>query len=158
MIETNVPIVEVDKTNLSRLWSFLQTSVKRADFIAVDLELSGLGNYSNLRNKTFQERFDRIVESVKTRSIISFGLALFYLDGTSTKQSDNDDKGVKLTCKVFNLLTMSARPFTVEPGALTFLNKHNFDFNKLIETGIIYELKNVSIENLFTYSSDTIID
>lgn len=142
MFDDNVPIIEINRLNLDRLWTYLQTSVKRADFIAIDLELSGLGNFSHLRDKPFQERYSRIRESVQTRSILSVGLALFYLE--KNEKEINDDKMIKINCRIFNIMTMAARPFTVEPGALKFLSKHGFDFNKLIETAIPYELKNVN--------------
>ena len=151
-----VPIVEVNRLNLERLWPFMQTSVKRADFIALDLELSGLGNFSKLRDKPFQERFDRIRDSVKTRSIFSIGLALFYLENSKDENPKaGDNQRVTISCRIFNLMTMAARPFTVEPGALKFLSKHGFDFNKLIETAIPYELKN--LENPLCQLLETIL-
>uniref|UniRef100_A0AC34R3Y7 Target of EGR1 protein 1 n=1 Tax=Panagrolaimus sp. JU765 TaxID=591449 RepID=A0AC34R3Y7_9BILA len=141
MFDETVPVIEINRLNLDRLWTYLQLSVKRADFIAVDLELSGLGNFSHLRDKPFQERYARIRESVQTRSILSIGLALFYLE--KGRNETGDEKVIKMSCRVFNITTMAARPFTVEPAALKFLSKHGFDFNKLIETAIPYELKNL---------------
>ncbi|VDM73629.1 unnamed protein product [Strongylus vulgaris] len=40
--------------------------------------------------------------------------------------------------QVFNILCVSAEPFTVEPEALEFLARHSFDFNRLIDSGVRY--------------------
>ncbi|PIO61665.1 hypothetical protein TELCIR_16803, partial [Teladorsagia circumcincta] len=45
---------------------------------------------------------------------------------------------------VFNILSLCAEPFTVEPEALEFLGKHAFDFNRLIDIGVRYYPSTVS--------------
>ncbi|KAK6043356.1 hypothetical protein COOONC_19139 [Cooperia oncophora] len=53
-------------------------------------------------------------------------------------------QGLLICFQVFNILTLCAEPFTVEPEALEFLGNHAFDFNRLIDTGVRYYPSTVS--------------
>lgn len=41
--DMNVPCFMINKDNLYTWWSFILKCLSRSDFIAIDLELSGLG-------------------------------------------------------------------------------------------------------------------
>ncbi|KHJ75128.1 CAF1 family ribonuclease, partial [Oesophagostomum dentatum] len=131
--------MEVCRTNFNTIWPYLLVSLKNADFIALDLELSGLG--SRLANvaKNVADRYAALREATKTRGILSLGLAFF----KKTGQSDTKRR-MKFQCQVFNILSLCSEPFTVEPEALEFLAKHSFDFNRLINMGVRYYPSNVS--------------
>ncbi|WKX98113.1 hypothetical protein Q1695_013646 [Nippostrongylus brasiliensis] len=125
--------MEICQTNIGLMWPYLLLSVKNADFIAMDLELSGLGPKSANSAKNVSDRYAALREAATTRGILSFGLAFF-------KRSENSEvkRCLPFDCQVFNILSLCCEPFTVEPEALEFLSKHSFDFNRLIETGIRY--------------------
>ncbi|VDL76194.1 unnamed protein product [Nippostrongylus brasiliensis] len=126
-------VMEICQTNIGLMWPYLLLSVKNADFIAMDLELSGLGPKSANSAKNVSDRYAALREAATTRGILSFGLAFF-------KISENSEvkRCLPFDCQVFNILSLCCEPFTVEPEALEFLSKHSFDFNRLIETGIRY--------------------
>uniref|UniRef100_A0A7E4V8C2 C3H1-type domain-containing protein n=2 Tax=Panagrellus redivivus TaxID=6233 RepID=A0A7E4V8C2_PANRE len=133
MFDDRIPIVEITSKTVDRLLPVLRDAVKAADFIAIDLELSGIGSYHGLKGKPFQDRFTRIRDTVLSRSVLSIGIATFKL-----KKVSEERKKIKLEAMVFNLITMSAKNFTVEPDALSFLARHGFDFNRLIDSAVGY--------------------
>uniref|UniRef100_A0AC34FBL1 C3H1-type domain-containing protein n=1 Tax=Panagrolaimus sp. ES5 TaxID=591445 RepID=A0AC34FBL1_9BILA len=136
MFDDKVPVIEVNRNNYERYLPLLKSSIKHADIIALDLELSGIGNHYGLKGKPFQERYERIVETVKTRSILSIGISIFNL-----YKCIEEKKTIKLKNISFNLMTMSSDNYVVEPDALAFLSKHGFDFNRLINSAILYSIK-----------------
>lgn len=73
----NLPVVDVTKENLFLIWPSLIHSISTASFIALDVELSGLGNRKTLMTRCIEDRYAAIGEVAKTRAIISFGLSCF---------------------------------------------------------------------------------
>ena len=140
MFDDKVPIIEVNRINYENVLPLLKDSIKNADIIALDLELSGIGNAHGLRGRPFQERFDRIRETVDSRSILSIGIATFKL-----YKCIEEKKTIKVRSVAFNLMTMLNDNYVVEPDALAFLSKHGFDFNRLINSAILYSIKSVSL-------------
>uniref|UniRef100_A0A914Q3I6 C3H1-type domain-containing protein n=1 Tax=Panagrolaimus davidi TaxID=227884 RepID=A0A914Q3I6_9BILA len=136
MFDDKVPIIEVNRYNFETYSLLLKYSIKNADIIAIDLELSGIGTTNGLRGRPFQERYERIRETVQTRSILSIGISIFKL-----YKCIEEKKTIKLRNISFNLMTMSNDNYIVEPDALAFLSKHGFDFNRLINSAILYSTK-----------------
>uniref|UniRef100_A0AC35G2Y2 C3H1-type domain-containing protein n=1 Tax=Panagrolaimus sp. PS1159 TaxID=55785 RepID=A0AC35G2Y2_9BILA len=139
MFDDKVPIIEINRNNFETYSLLLKYSIKNADIIAIDLELSGIGTTNGLRGRPFQERYERIRETVQTRSILSIGISIFKL-----YKCIEEKKTIKLRNISFNLMTMSNDNYIVEPDALAFLSKHGFDFNRLINSAILYSTKSVS--------------
>ncbi|PIC47569.1 hypothetical protein B9Z55_006883 [Caenorhabditis nigoni] len=140
---SEIQIIEVNRENFSKIWPYLLVCVKSADFIGIDLELSGLGG-QGLRSKDVQERYKTIREAAHTRSILSIGIATMKLTHKSEKR-----RALRYETQVFNLLTLSEKPFTIEPSALQFLAKHSFDFNRLIQSGVQFQGNNCPLKTLF---------
>lgn len=130
----NVPIVDIHKDNFAQLWPSLLLAIKTASFIAIDTELSGLGNRRALQAKSVDDRYKGISAAAKSRSIISLGLSCFKL----WPQSDSDTKIWKYTVQTFNIMTLCTEDYIVEPMALQFLVDHGFDFNKQYAQGVPY--------------------
>uniref|UniRef100_A0A8R1I332 Uncharacterized protein n=1 Tax=Caenorhabditis japonica TaxID=281687 RepID=A0A8R1I332_CAEJA len=139
---SEIEIIEVNRSNFSQIWPYLLICVKSADFTAIDLELSGLGG-KGLRSKDVQERYKAIRDAANTRSILSVGICTMKLIRKSEKR-----RALRYETQVFNLLTFSEHPFTVEPSALQFLAKHSFDFNRLISDGIRFQGNNCPLKTL----------
>ena len=111
-------------------------------------ELSGLGQRDGHR-RFFGERYKQLCDAVQTRTVFSVGITTFQLVKqkepntvmyrckvvTLTKYSFNHSR---FPVKVFDMLALEQRPFTVEPEALTFLSSHGFDFNRWLTYGIKY--------------------
>ncbi|CAJ0951432.1 unnamed protein product, partial [Mesorhabditis belari] len=128
-----IPVFELTKSNFEKCLPYLLVSIKEADLIALDLEMSGLGPTYGLRAKDTETRYAAFRDSASTRGILSLGIATFKLKSTS-----DEKKRVKYSCQVFNILTYPSRPFTMEPDAMKFLLNHGFDFNKLTKDGVLY--------------------
>ncbi|XGW07447.1 hypothetical protein V3C99_010544 [Haemonchus contortus] len=134
-----IQVIEICRTNFDQIWPYLLVSLKQADFIAVDLELSGLGSREASWAKNVGDRYTALKEAAKTRGVLSLGLAFF--KKTGQKESKRQ---LKFSCQVFNILSLCSEPFTVEPEALEFLGKHSFDFNRWIDIGVRYYPSTVS--------------
>ncbi|EFO88694.1 hypothetical protein CRE_06714 [Caenorhabditis remanei] len=140
---SEIQIIEVNRDNFSKIWPYMLVCIKSADFIAMDLELSGLGG-QGLRSKDVQERYRAIRDAAHTRSILSVGITTMKLIHKSEKR-----RSLRYETQVFNLLTLSEKPFTIEPSALQFLAKHSFDFNRLIQSGVQFQGVNCPLKTLF---------
>ena len=72
-----VPVVDVTKGNFLTLEPTIRLQIKNCDFVALDCELSGLGDRKKLNASSIEDRFENASIVAKTRSIISFGLSIF---------------------------------------------------------------------------------
>ena len=73
----SAPVVDVTKCNISTLEPTIRLAIQNCDFVAIDCELSGLGDRKNLNNPSIEDRFANASIVTKTRSIIALGLSIF---------------------------------------------------------------------------------
>uniref|UniRef100_A0A9J2PAX4 C3H1-type domain-containing protein n=1 Tax=Ascaris lumbricoides TaxID=6252 RepID=A0A9J2PAX4_ASCLU len=132
---SKIAVLEVNRENITTIWPYLLISIRNASFISLDLELSGLGIRKGWSSQSLEDRYQVIRESARSRAILSIGISIFRL----LKRKETDQKKrVKYQCQVFNILSLCAAPFVVEPDGLQFLARHKFDFNRLINLGVSY--------------------
>ncbi|KAI0217885.1 Target of EGR1 protein 1 [Lamellibrachia satsuma] len=154
-----VPIIEIHNENFHEMWPSLLLALKSASFVAIDTELSGLGNRAKLNAKCIDDRYAVICELARSHSIISLGLSCFKLQGTtlSTSQTDTDDcvspgdtvtvgpgknRQFKYLVQSFNIPLLCSESYVVDPSALKFLVGHKFDFNTQYSRGLPYRRGN----------------
>nr|XP_002129875.1 target of EGR1 protein 1 [Ciona intestinalis] len=125
-----VQVIEVTKGNLEPLWSKIVKDVKNSIFIALDTEMSGLGPQAQLMKSDLEQRYQGISAAASSRSIISLGLACF------EPYSGKEPLAYNVT--VYNIIVLCSDPFTIDPGAVSFLVNHGFNFNKQFCNGISY--------------------
>jgi target of EGR1 protein 1 len=77
---TKVPVIDVHKDNLSVHLPGLLKAIEEASFVAIDCELSGLGDRKKLNAPSIDERYLNTCLVAKTRSIIALGLSTFVME------------------------------------------------------------------------------
>uniref|UniRef100_A0A915C9P9 C3H1-type domain-containing protein n=1 Tax=Parascaris univalens TaxID=6257 RepID=A0A915C9P9_PARUN len=132
---SKIAVLDINNENITIVWPYLLISIRNASFISLDLELSGLGIRKGWSSQSLEDRYEVIRASAQTRAILSIGISVFRL--LKRKETDHK-KRIKYQCQVFNILTLCAAPFVVEPDGLQFLARHKFDFNHLINHGVSY--------------------
>jgi len=136
---TQVPVLNVHKENIAKFQPLMVHDIQSCDFLAVDCELSGLGDRKKLNAPTIDDRYKNTCLVAKTRSVISLGLSLFRLVPNSTSNSVSH---WTYSVKTYNLLVLCSEDYIVEPASLQFLVQHGFDFSAQYRLGIGYNRGN----------------
>ncbi|XP_074604541.1 target of EGR1 protein 1-like [Brevipalpus obovatus] len=133
---SDVPCVQIDKSNVATCWNYLTDCLQRAHFVAIDLELSGLGNKAQLKVTDVEERYKNISYIARTRSILSIGLS-FFRDAYNAKE-DSPPSPWKFEAINFNIITTCSDDYVLEDDARDFLTSYGFDFEKQKNHGLPY--------------------
>ncbi|XP_063380653.1 poly(A)-specific ribonuclease PARN-like [Cydia fagiglandana] len=127
--------MEVTRKNFKESLPLVSESIKRADFLVIDAEFTGLIHGPDVSMfDSPGEYYLRTMSGCKDFLLIQYGLCAFYWD-EDAKQYMND---------AYNFyLFPRGRPgpermFLCQSSSLDFLSAQGFDFNKLIRDGIPY--------------------
>lgn len=130
---SSVPVVDVTEENVASIWPSLILAVKTSLYVAIDLELSGIGGRKEINAKSVEDRYSAVSRVADTRAIISIGLSCFRHDSRSSVTGS-----LKFTVQTFNILVLCKENYIVEPSSLQFLISHGFDFNRQYSLGVPY--------------------
>ncbi|XP_053598908.1 pre-piRNA 3'-exonuclease trimmer [Microplitis demolitor] len=128
---------EILDNNFINNYDKIKLSLKNATFIAIDAEFSGIKeeNVADLSLfDTMPQRYKKLRENINSFIAIQLGISTF-------KYIRDDNKYNVDTYNFYLLprqLPFDDRQFLWQVGALEFLTRHNFNFNKLNYHGISY--------------------
>ncbi|XP_072783024.1 poly(A)-specific ribonuclease PNLDC1 isoform X3 [Taeniopygia guttata] len=116
----------------------LRRRIKRAAFVALDMEFTGLHSTSLQNNEPSlfdspAERYMKARQSVQRFSLVQLGLAIF--------SKENSNKYVVHSYNFFlfpSTLGIRDVEFTVSASSIQFLSHYGFDYNKFLKDGIPY--------------------
>ena len=133
----SVPIVDVTKRNFVTLEPIIRLAIENCDFVAIDCELSGLGDRKKLNAPSIEERFTNSSIVAKTRAIIALGLSIFKEQPCQIDTEPNYNLK-RYQVQTYNIVLLCTEDYIVEPGSVNFLVKHGFNFNQQYSEGIPY--------------------
>ncbi len=128
---------QVTRSNFTQILPSVLDSIKAADFVAFDTELTGLNltrSHKNSQLDDLQTRYTKLRESVASFGMLQVGLACFAWNGKKQK--------FNISAFSFYVFPSAAngfqqdRKFSCQLGSLAFLTEHGFDFNKAFKEGI----------------------
>ncbi|KAI9148583.1 hypothetical protein H9P43_010064 [Blastocladiella emersonii ATCC 22665] len=130
---------EVTALNLAAAADGIVAAISASDFVAIDLEFSGLGD--NLRASDMQERYDAIVRNVSDYGILSIGLACFSRAapaGSAATDASAAPSSVTWSASLFDILLRRDGSYKVSSKSLVFLAQTGFDFQRQALYGARY--------------------
>ncbi|XP_076814412.1 target of EGR1 protein 1-like [Clavelina lepadiformis] len=146
---SEVHVTDVTIKNIDQLWPRIILNITKASFIAVDVEMSGLGTKNGTMASHLDDRYKALVTAAKTRSVISLGVACFkaeqhYEDAPSDENEtcDSNKNQLVFCVSVYNIVLLCSDPYTIDPDAVKFLVAHGFNFNQQFADGIPYHKGN----------------
>lgn len=134
--------MEVDKHSFYPLLPDILTDISEAHFVAIDLELSGVpskqpGGGNGSGKPTLQQRYLETKEAAERYQILQIGLTCVKQDLENGKyifKPYNFDLSPQIEQRGLDV----ERIWSFQSGALEFLLKVGFDFNKVLHAGVPY--------------------
>ena len=116
----------VNRHNLETLSLTIKHLIKKASYIALDTEFTGLGDPKTTRTTNIDDRYRVLSQVASTHAIVAFGMSIF----------EQKDQGYQV--HNFHFVMLCTLNHTISPASLSFLASHGFDFNDQILNGIPY--------------------
>ncbi|OQV21816.1 putative Target of EGR1 protein 1 [Hypsibius exemplaris] len=133
-----ITIFDVTSKNVEAIAPRILREIEAADFVAIDQELSGLGNTAGRGRLDLKNYYTKLQESAERRRVISIGISCFKSSAEFTKLNRECCDPLLFTCTSFNILLLPDEGFLMDGSAQRFLVAHRFDLNRWIDDGIIY--------------------
>ncbi|KAG0723645.1 Poly(A)-specific ribonuclease PARN [Chionoecetes opilio] len=125
--------MEVTTENFQEVYPSILEVVKKADFVAIDAEFTGLRRKETSRYcelDSVEERYAKVREAAKDFGMIQFGITTFRYIKEKTSYSH--------ATFCFYLLGKTGDMLYYDNSSLKFLADNGFDFNKLFKSGLPY--------------------
>lgn len=135
-----IAMATVTKSNFAESFELMKSQLETADFVALDLEMTGVDSTlwrKNLELDSCETRYQNLKHSAEKFAVWQCGVCPFKWD-----QENNKFIAYPYNFFVFPRnelqLEMPSRGFYAQTTSLEFLAKHRFDFNACVYDGISY--------------------
>uniref|UniRef100_A0A2P2I067 Target of EGR1 protein 1-like n=1 Tax=Hirondellea gigas TaxID=1518452 RepID=A0A2P2I067_9CRUS len=134
--EEHLPILEVTNINIADMWPVLKDAMQKSSFIAIDIEMTGLGDRKKLFTPEVDMRYKYMTELARSHATVSMGISCY----AYRKPTEAAEGPLRYHYQVqtFDVLVLMQSGFTVQAESLKFLRNHGFDFNKQFDYGLPY--------------------
>ncbi|KAJ2707862.1 hypothetical protein FB645_000426 [Coemansia sp. IMI 203386] len=138
--------MDVTRDNFAGALKVFKESISGCDFVAMDMEMTGLYESRQLtpnRNDTSDERYAKLKRSVESYGVAQVGICLFtWVESQHDGLGSGYYEAKPFNFNVFPCTSVGAIPVEAHFGckntAFEFLSNNGFDFNKWINSGIPY--------------------
>jgi target of EGR1 protein 1 len=117
----------VNRHNLQTLSFAIKHAIQQSEFIALDIEFTGLGDVKRTRDQNIEDRYLALAELARQYAVIAVGLSTFKRDEDGSYIVNN-----------FHFALLSLQDHKISPSSISFLVEHGFDFNDQYRNGIPY--------------------
>ncbi|KAF8060411.1 hypothetical protein N665_1217s0014 [Sinapis alba] len=127
------PLKHVTKSNFETTLNDLSRHVKAADFVAIDLEMTGVTSApwrDSLEFDRYDVRYLKVKDSAEKFAVVQFGVCPFRWDSPTQSFISHPHN--------FFVFPRQAHEFLCQTTSIDFLAKYQFDFNACIHEGISY--------------------
>ncbi|GAU94440.1 hypothetical protein RvY_06212 [Ramazzottius varieornatus] len=136
--EEQAVIIDVTTDNAPAVLSIMLKQIENADFVAIDQELSGLGNTAGRKHLDMDGYYKRVREAAEERAVISMGISCFKSSKDFVKAHPDMCDRLLFDCCSFNIFLIPEGQFHMDGSARRFLVAHGFNMNWWAENAISY--------------------
>lgn len=132
------PLKHVTRSNFETTLNDLRTHVKAADFVAIDLEMTGVTSApwrDSLEFDRYDVRYLKVKDSAEKFAVVQFGVCPFRWDSHTHSFLSHPHNFFVFPRQE---LAFDHHEFLCQTTSIDFLAKYQFDFNTCIHEGISY--------------------
>eukprot|EP01018_Ginkgo_biloba_P023203 Gb_26782 [translate_table: standard] len=141
-------MANVTRNNFDSTLEELRVHVRDADFISIDLEMTGITSApwrDNFEFDTFNVRYSKLKDSAEKFAVVQFGVCPFRWDSAKGHFFAYPHNFYIFPRKELSV-SMPPFDFLCQTASMEFLANHHFDFNTCIYEGISYLSKQQEAE------------
>ncbi|ESQ29877.1 hypothetical protein EUTSA_v10011283mg [Eutrema salsugineum] len=134
------PLKHVTRSNFEMTLNDLRSHVKAADFVAIDLEMTGVTSApwrDSLEFDRYDVRYLKVKDSAEKFAVVQFGVCPFRWD-SRTQSFVSHPHNFFVFPRQELTFDPPAHEFLCQTTSMDFLAKYQFDFNACIHEGISY--------------------
>ncbi|XP_010462450.1 PREDICTED: poly(A)-specific ribonuclease PARN-like [Camelina sativa] len=134
------PLKHVTRSNFEKTLNDLRALVKAADFVAIDLEMTGVTSApwrDSLEFDRYDVRYLKVKDSAEKFAVVQFGVCPFRWDAR-TQSFVSHPQNFFVFPRQELTFDPPAHEFLCQTTSMDFLAKYQFDFNTCIHEGISY--------------------
>ncbi|XP_022932379.1 poly(A)-specific ribonuclease PARN isoform X1 [Cucurbita moschata] len=137
---SSFPLKNVTKSNFEAVLSELRSHVRAADFVAIDLEMTGITSApwrESFEFDRFDVRYLKVKDSAEKFAVVQFGVCPFRWDSAKNSFVAHPHNFFVFPRHEI-LVDGPSSEFLCQTTSIEFLAKYQFDFNACIHEGISY--------------------